>query len=359
MEQRKIHLARYSACAAAIIGLTACQPVPSVGRQQVISIDGSSTLFPLAEAFAEDFQHMSSFAVAVGSSSSSGGLNKLCHGEIDIAAASRPITQSEMQQCQQAGIEYVELPVALDAIAVVAHPANTWLSCLSPQQLKQVWQPQSQGMLTSWQQVNQAFPDRPLRLYGAGVSSGTYDYFTAAIVGKRHASRGDYAASEDDNMTVRGVAGDRQALGFMGLSYYLENKQKLKAVAIQQPDGQCRLPETQQVQGGQYKPLTRVLLMYVSKSALVQKPVLGQFVAYMLDVRQNLKISHELGFIALPVAVLQRSSLKLSTLQTGSAYAGGFAGNSGQKSLQDIFAPVAAPQAVLPVTGPVAVVAKP
>lgn len=349
LRQGKKRLRSYGMYMAALMLLAACEPVPSAARQQVISMDGSSTLFPLAEAFAEDFPQQQHVAIAVSSSSSSGGLNRLCHGELDIAAASRPITQSEMQQCQHAGVAYVELPVALDAIAVVVHPANGWLNCLSPQQLKQIWQPQAQGVLTSWQQIDPRFPAKALRLYGAGVSSGTYDYFTAAIVGRRHASRGDYAASEDDNMTVRGIAGDRQALGFMGLSYYLENKQQLKVVAIRQPDGQCRQPEIQHAQRGKYKPLTRVLFLYVSKAALLQKPVLQQFVAYMLDSRQNLRISGELGFIPLPVSVLQRSSDKLTGLQTGSVYDGGFAGNAGQQNLQALFAQAASvPQVTLP-----------
>lgn len=351
--QRNKRLRSYGVYMAALLLLAACEPVPSAARQQVISMDGSSTLFPLAEAFAEDFQQQHQVAVAVASSSSSGGLNKLCHGELDIAAASRPITRSEMQQCQHAGVEYVELPVALDAIAVVVHPANSWLHCLSPQQLKHIWQPEAQGVLTSWQQIDSRFPANAVRLYGAGVSSGTYDYFTTAIVGRRHASRGDYAASEDDNMTVRGIAGDRQALGFMGLSYYLENKQQLKVVAIRQPDGQCRQPEIEHARRGQYKPLTRVLLLYVSKAALLQKPVLQQFVTYMLDSGQNLRVSSELGFIPLPVPVLQHASDRLTSQQTGSIYGGGFAGNAGQKNLQALFA-----QSTVPVT-PVAKVSRP
>lgn len=325
---------------ALLSGLSACQPSSSsaLSRQQLIIMDGSSTLFPLAEAFAEDFQHATGMAVAVGSSSSSGGLNRLCHAEIDIATASRPMTSAEMQQCRRAGIEYLELPVALDAIALVVHPQNHWVKCLSTQQLKQIWQPQAQGVLTHWQQVDAGFPASPLRLYGAGVSSGTYDYFTATIVGRRHASRGDYAASEDDNITVRGVAGDRQALGFVGLSYYLENRSQLQAVAIQQPDGQCRRPDIENAQRGQYLPLTRALFMYVAKKPLQQKPGLHQFVTYMLDIQRNQRVSSTLGFVALTEPVLQRINHKLQTLQAGSVYGGGFAGNITEQPPADLFA---------------------
>lgn len=324
-------------CVAALSGLVACQPASSVSRQQVIMVDGSSTLFPLAEAFAEDFQRSHGVAVAVGSSSSSGGISRLCHAEVDIATASRPMTLLEIQQCQQAGVRFIELPVALDAIAVVVHPANQWASCLTVAQLKQLWQPQAQGQQSRWQHLDAGFPDSAVHLYGAGVSSGTYDYFTAAIVGKRHASRGDYAASEDDNITVRGIAGDPQALGFMGLSYYQENKALLKAVAIRQPDGQCRLPDSRNAQAGQYRPLTRALFMYVSSSALRNKPDVGRFVSYMLDSRQNVQVSSELGFVPLTAPVLQRIATKLAQQQTGSDYAGDVAGDIGQKGLHDLF----------------------
>ena len=328
---------------AALLLLAACQPAPSTVKQQLITIDGSSTLFPLAEAFAEDFQQQGSAVVAVGSSSSSGGISKLCHAEVDIATASRPITVPEMQLCQRAGIRYLELPVALDAIAVVVHPSNQWANCLSVAQLKQLWQPQAQGQQSRWQQLDANFPDSAVHLYGAGVSSGTYDYFTTAIVGKRHASRGDYAASEDDNMTVRGVAGDSLSLGFMGLSYYLENKSLLRAVAIRQPDGQCRLPDALNTQNGQYRPLTRVLFLYVNSTVLQQKPALQQFVSYMLDNRYNSQVSHDMGFVPLTSPLLQRVQHKLHVLETGSAYAGGMAGNAGQQALQDFFVQMNAP----------------
>lgn len=341
IQQQKKWLGWSSFCVAVLPGLVACQPASSVSRQQVIRVDGSSTLFPLVEAFAEDFQHSHAVAVAVGSSSSSGGLNKLCHGEVEIATASRPITTLEMQRCQQAGVRFIELPVALDAIAVVVHPANQWATCLSVQQLRQLWQPQAQGQRSNWQQLDASFPDSAVHLYGAGVSSGTYDYFTAAIVGKRHASRGDYAASEDDNITVRGVAGDRQALGFMGLSYYQENKTLLKAVAIRQQDGQCRLPEIATAQRGQYRPLTRALFVYVSANSLQQKPALQQFVSYMLDSQKNEQTGTELGFVPLGAPVLQRIAAKVTVMQTGSAYAGEVAGDIGQKGLSDLFVPAA------------------
>lgn len=353
LQQCNRQLLWYSMCMAAGLCLPACQPVAVPAKQHLIIIDGSSTLFPLAEAFAEEFQQNGNAAVAVGSSSSSGGISRLCHAEIDIATASRPMTAQEIQLCRHTGVSYLELPLALDAIAIVVHPSNDWTSCLTVQQLRQLWQPQAQGQQSRWQQLDTRFPGQAVHLYGAGISSGTYDYFSTAIVGKRHASRGDYAASEDDNMTVRGVAGDRHALGFMGLSYYLENKNLLRAVAIRQPDGQCRLPDVRNTQTGEYRPLTRVLFMYVSKSALQQKPLLQQFIGYVLDSRHYSQLSSNVGFVPLTAPLLQQVQQKVRTLETGSAYAGGVAGNTGRndKGLQDFFVPMSAPLGV-PVAAP-------
>ncbi len=302
--------------------LAACTPTPSASQKNLIKMDGSNTIYPLAEALAEDFQKVSGHPVAVGSSGTSGGLNKLCRGDIDIATASRPISQLEMAECAKQDIAYIELPIAMDAIAVVVNPKNTWISCVSTQQLKQIWQRRSQSVLNNWQQIDATFPSRRLHLYGAGVSSGTYDYFTAAIIGKRHASRGDYSATEDDNISVRGVSGDVNALAFLGLNYYLENQHHLKALSVLQPDGQCIAPGIESARDGLYKPLSRGLFIYVNQSSLQHKPALQQFLQRIFNPEINHDLSRGMGFVPLSDKVLQRAQHKLSMQQAGSDYAG-------------------------------------
>lgn len=203
-------------------------------QAQVVKIDGSSTVYPITEAVAEEFQKAKKNAikVTVGISGTGGGFKKFCRGEIDIANASRPILKKEMDACKEAGIEYIELPVAFDALTVVMNPKNAFLKELTVEQLKAIWEPAAQGKITKWNQVNPAWPDAPIKLFGAGADSGTFDYFTEAIVGKAKSSRGDYTASEDDNVLVQGVSRDVNAIGYFGYAYYAENKGKLKAVPI-------------------------------------------------------------------------------------------------------------------------------
>ena len=202
-------------------------------QNTIIAIDGSSTVFPITEAMAEEFQKANKgIKVTVGIGGTGGGFKKFCRGEIDISDASRPIRDVEREECKKNKVEFIELPIALDALSVMVNPKNDWAKEMTVAELKKIWEPEAQGKVTNWKQVRASFPDRPLKLYGAGVNSGTYDYFTAAIVGKEHSSRGDFTASEDDNVLVQGIAGDINALGFFGLAYYLENQSKLKAVAI-------------------------------------------------------------------------------------------------------------------------------
>lgn len=190
-----------------------------------ILIDGSSTVFPITEAMAEEFQKRHpGVKVTVGISGTGGGFKKFCRGETDISDASRPIKPSEVELCRQNGIDYIELPVAFDGLAVVVNPKNTWAACMTVRELKKIWEPEAQGRVTRWSQVRPGWPDEELHLYGPGTDSGTYDYFTEAIVGKEHSSRGDYMASEDDNVLVQGVASDRLALGFFGVAYYEQNR---------------------------------------------------------------------------------------------------------------------------------------
>ncbi len=212
------------------VGVTSAQ-------NKIITVDGSSTVFPITEAMAEEFQKANKgIKVTVGIGGTGGGFKKFCRGETDISNASRPIRENEREECKKNNVEYIELPIALDALTVMVNPKNDWAKEMTVAELKKIWEPEAQGKIMNWKQVRASFPDRPLKLYGAGVDSGTYDYFTAAIVGKEHSSRGDFTASEDDNVLVQGIAGDINALGFFGLAYYLENASKLKAVAIKPKD---------------------------------------------------------------------------------------------------------------------------
>jgi phosphate transport system substrate-binding protein len=206
-------------------------------QAQVIKIDGSSTVYPITEAVAEEFQKAKKNAikVTVGISGTGGGFKKFCRDETDISNASRPITAKEMEDCKAAGVQYVEMPVAFDALTVVINPKNTFLKQITVAELKAMWEPAAQGKITKWNQVNPAWPDAPIKLFGAGADSGTFEYFTEATVGKAKSSRGDYTASEDDNVLVQGVSRDVNAIGYFGYAYYAENMARLKALPIVNP----------------------------------------------------------------------------------------------------------------------------
>ena len=267
---------------------------------QVVKIDGSSTVFPVTEAVAEDFQKAKKQAVkvTVGISGTGGGFKKFCRGETDISNASRPILKKEMDDCRAAGIEYFELPVAFDALTVVVNPKNRFIKSLSVAELKKMWEPAAQGKVTKWNQVNPAWPDAPLKLFGAGADSGTFDYFTEAIVGKSKSSRGDFTASEDDNVLVQGVSRDVNALGFFGFAYYVENKDKLKAVAIIEKEGRPAVePSMESVLKGTYQPLARPIFIYVNAKSL-GKPEVREFVEYYM--KHGSKLSREVQYVPLP-----------------------------------------------------------
>jgi phosphate transport system substrate-binding protein len=271
-------------------------------QNKIIAIDGSSTVFPITEAMAEEFQKANTgVKVTVGIAGTGGGFKKFCRGETDISDASRPITEKERADCKAANVEYIELPIALDALTVIVNPKNDWAKVMTVAELKKVWEPEAQGKITNWKQVRDSFPDRPLKLYGAGTDSGTYDYFTAAIVGKEHSSRGDFTASEDDNVLVQGVAGDVNALGFFGLAYYLENANKLKAVAIKPKDeAKAIMPSVEAARDGSYQPLSRPIFIYVSKKSIESKPEVAKFVEFYLDKKNALKLVKEVGYVPLP-----------------------------------------------------------
>jgi phosphate transport system substrate-binding protein len=289
---------------------------PDAQHQSLIKVDGSSTLFSLIETFAEDERKQQNVPIVIGSSGTGSGLNRLCRGELDIATASRAMTPLEQQHCQQAGIEYIQLAVAMDAITVVVHPKNTWIDCISPRELKQMWQVSAQYSVNNWQHVDVGFAKRPLHLYGPGTNSGTYDYFSQTIIGDAHATRGDYAATENDNLTVQGVAGDVNALGFLGMAYWMDNKNKLKALAIRQPDGQCMLPEISNIKQGTYKPLSRSLYLYVNKAHYQHNLTLQYFMGQILNPQLNYRLAVESGFIPVSTARLAQARQQL-TQQSG------------------------------------------
>ena len=267
--------------------------------QTLVKVDGSSTVYPITEAVAEDFQKAKKNAirVTVGISGTGGGFKKFCRGEIDVADASRPITKKEMDDCKAAGIEYIEMPVAYDALTVVIHPKNDWAKNMTVAELKAIWEPAAQGKITNWKQVNPAFPDRPLKLYGAGADSGTFEYFTEAINGKSKATRGDYTASEDDNVLVQGVSRDLGGLGYFGFAYYVENKGKLAAVAVAAEGKAPVSPSLETVVNGTYQPLARPIFIYVSaKSA--DKPEVKEFVEYYM--KHGEKLTAEVKYVPLP-----------------------------------------------------------
>ena len=294
--------------------------------QERIEIDGSSTVFPITEAMAEEFQieHQGKFLVTVGISGSGGGFKKFCRGETHISDASRPIKESERAACAEAGIEFIELPVALDALTVMVNPENDWVDYLTVEELKRAWEPDAQGQVDNWSQIRDGFPDRPLTLYGPGVDSGTYDYFTEAVVGEEGSSRGDFTASEDDNVLVQGIASDPNALGFFGLAYYVENQDKLKAVPIQPPGGgDPVLPSVEAARDGSYQPLSRPIFIYVSRQAADEMEAVKQFVEFYLDPENAEVLVEEVGYVPLPTEAYELALETFQNRQTGTAFAGG------------------------------------
>ena len=255
------------------------------GLTGMVRIDGSSTVFPVTEAVAEEFQIANQgVRVTVGISGTGGGFKKFCAGETDISDASRPIKASELEACHAAGIDPIQVTVGYDGLAVLVNPDNTFASCMTVDELKRIWEPGSQ--ISNWNQVRSEWPDGELVLYGPGTDSGTFDYFTEAIVGEEDASRPDFMASEDDNVLVQGIAGDQYALGYFGYAYYAENQDKLRLVAIDNGNG-CVEPTPETVQSGEYAPLSRPLFIYLSKNAM-ERPEVKAFVEFYLTNAQQL-----------------------------------------------------------------------
>lgn len=293
------------------------QPATPVRLSGNISIDGSSTVFPVTEAVAEEFQKQHrDVKVTVGISGTGGGFKRFCNGETDISDASRPISSSEVEQCKTKGIEYVEIPVAYDGLSVLVNPGNTWTASMTVAELKKLWAPEAQGVVTRWNQVRPDWPDQPINLYGAGADSGTFDYFTEAIVGKAKSSRGDFTASEDDNVLVQGIAGDRNALGFFGYAYYVENRDKLKLVAVDNGKGPV-LPNQETIVNGTYEPLSRPIFIYVKKRA-AERPEVKEFVQYYLTGGRALV--SQVGYIRIPDTVYQVALKRFEAGVVGTVY---------------------------------------
>jgi phosphate transport system substrate-binding protein len=272
------------------------------GLSGFVRIDGSSTVFPVTEAVAEEFQIANQgVRVTVGISGTGGGFKKFCNGETDISDASRPIKDSEREMCAEAGIEPIEVTVAYDGLAVMVNPSNDFASCMTVDELKRMWEPGSE--VSRWSQVRDGWPDEDVILYGPGTDSGTFDYFTEAIVGEEDASRPDFTASEDDNVLVQGIAGDPYSLGYFGYAYYAENTDKLKLVAVDGGEG-CVAPNPQTVQSGEYKPLSRPLFIYLSRTAL-QRPEVAAFVRYYLTNASELV--PQVGYVPLDAQAYQAS----------------------------------------------------
>ncbi len=308
-----------------IMTMLAVSVAVSAHAAQLIKVDGSSTVYPITEAVAEEFQKVDrgKTRITVGISGTGGGFKKFCSGETDISDASRPIKPTEVELCKKNGIEYIELPVAYDGLAVMVNPKNTWVNSITVKELKKIWEPAAQGKLTKWSQVRPGWPDKEIHLFGPGVDSGTFDYFTEAIVGKGGSSRGDYTASEDDNVLVQGVATDSLALGFFGVAYYDHNKERLKLVPVDdENDNNGKgpvFPEYDNVVKGTYQPLARPIFIYVNRKS-ADKPEVRKFVEYYMETGAGL--SKEVGYIALPDRAYELALRRFGKRVIGSVFGG-------------------------------------
>jgi len=302
-------------------GLLAVAAAPGAHAAAVIEVDGSSTVYPITEAVAEEYQVSRGGArVTVGISGTGGGFKRFCRGEIDIADASRPILKEEMVACAQAGVKFYELPIAYDALTVVVSKDNTFVDQLTVDELKTMWEPSAQREVMNWNQIRSTFPDEPLKLAGAGADSGTFDYWTEAIVGRSKASRGDYQASEDDNVTVQFVSRDKGALGYFGMAYFTENADKLRAVPVVPPGGTIGVaPSIQTVNDGTYQPLSRPLFIYVKEKSL-ERPEVKDFVEFYLT--EGGVLANEVGYVELPEAAYKLARENLQAGRIGSGFSG-------------------------------------
>jgi phosphate transport system substrate-binding protein len=317
--------------------LAACGGDTPEGEPTLIRIDGSSTVGPISEAVAEDFvKAHPGVRPIIGISGSGGGFQKFCAGETDVSNASRPIKATEIGACAVAGIAYIELPVAYDGIAVLVNPKNSWASSMTVAELKRLWEPSAQGTIMRWSQIRPSWPDREIHLFGPGVDSGTFDYFTEAIAGKAGASRGDFTSSEDDNVLVQGIAGDELALGFMGLAYYEQNRSRLKLVGVddgKDDNGSGPVePSAETVRTGTYQPLSRPLFIYVAERS-AERPEVRDFVDAYFSASA---LVEEVGYIPLPLEIYDLARQHFAARKTGTAFGDG--GSQVGLTLEDLLA---------------------
>lgn len=285
-----------------------------------VKVDGSSTVFPVSQVMAAEFQKANpGVRVIVGVSGTGGGFKKFCAGETDITDASRPINAKEMELCQKNNIEFTELPIAFDGVSVVVNPQNNFVKCLKVGELKNIWEPPAEGKVTNWNQIRSNFPSQPLQLYGPGKDSGTYDYFTQAIVGQEGKSRGDYTKSEDDKTLVQGVFSDENGLGYFGYAYYLANRDKLKLIAIDNGYG-CVQPSPNTIADSSYQPLSRPVFIYVKKAA-ASRPEVKAFTNFYL-APENAKLVLQVGYVPLPNITLRAASSRFNKGMTGTEFGG-------------------------------------
>ena len=298
-------------------------PPSGAGGIRYVKIDGSSTVFPATEAVAEEFQKQHpNVRVTVGISGTGGGFKKFCRGETDVSNASRPILAEEMALARGNGIEYIELPVCFDALTVAVHPENNWCNSITVAELKKMWEPGAQRTITRWNQIRPGWPDQPLKLFGPGSDSGTFDYFTEAIVGKAKSSRGDFTSSEDDNVLVQGIGGNKYALGYIPYAYFEPHKDRMKAVAIQWDKNAVKepvLPSPENVLAGRYNPLSRPLFIYVSRKS-AEKPEIQQFVEFYLE--HGAQLVQEVKYLPLPDKAYTMGEERFRKRETGTGFAG-------------------------------------
>ena len=333
LKPMKLHIRHLAPLALVIVTLAGCSKsaqdartggAPATSGPSLVSLDGSSTVFPISEAVAEEFQKAEKDTrVTVGISGTGGGFQKFCRAEIDISDASRPISATEIAACEKSGVQYIELPVAYDGIAIAVNPKAKWADKITTAELKTLFAPDAQGKVMKWSQVRKGWPDREIHLFGAGVDSGTYDYFTEAINGKAKASRGDFTSSEDDNVLVQGIGNDELALGFVPFAYFEGNKDKLKLVPVD--DGKADngdgaiTPSHDTIRNGTYAPLSRPVFIYVSNKA-VARPEVQKFVAFYLKNAD--KLVREVGYVGLGDNIYTIVTDRFTKKTLGSAFAG-------------------------------------
>lgn len=286
---------------------------------QAIRIDGSSTVYPITEAIAKEFKNENPAEIKVDFSGTTGGFEKFCRGETDVSNASRPILKEELKKCTDNGIAFTELPVAFDALTVTVNPQNTWVTDMTMAELKKIWEPAAEGKITNWNQVRTSFPDRPLKLYGPGDKSGTYDYFTEAVVGTSGKTRKDYTGSEDDDVLVAGVGNDANALGYFGYAYYEQNQDKLKALGIDSGRGAV-LPSKETVEKAEYQPLSRPLFIYVNIKSAQKKEALRDFVNFYIEKAPT--IVSTVGYVPLPQDAYFLDSVHFNRAKAGTVFGG-------------------------------------